>query len=1191
MSFTRRLCVWLCVCAVICLGLAGAAAAQINVTTERYDNSRLGANLSETQLTTSNVNVNTFGKLWSYTVSGSVYAQPLYVQNVTIPGKGTHNVLYVVTMNDVVYAFDADSSSNTPLASLDLTTQVAGSTPVPITDIVGPGLNIVGNVGIESTPVIDLATNTMYLVARTKETATNCGSVNGNYCQRLHALDITTFAEKLGGPVVIQGSVPGTGTASVGGTLTFDPKIHNQRASLALVNGQISIGWASHEDQNPYHGWVMQYSAATLQQTGIWSTSPNGSMAGVWMSGRAPAVDASGNVYYMVGNGDWNGTQNFGESMVKFGSTSGMPLVDWFTPDSWNALNAGDTDYGSSGPILIPGTDLVAGAGKSSIFYVMHTGNLGHEVTGNTQIVQSLANNGSEIKGGPVYWNRSGGVGPWMYVWSNGCDFLKAYHFNGTTFDTGLVSEGTIASPCGASGGVLTLSANGSTAGTGIVWSSMPLTDDGDHGVHQGVLRAVNADDLTKELWNSTLNATRDNSGNWPKYSAPTVVNGRVYMASFPADGVSSAPLNVYGLLPTTPDFSIAASPGSKGVNPGGSAQYTVSTASVNGFSGAVTLSASGLPTGATASFSPNNFGTPGSSTMTIATSAGTPLGTSTITITGTSGALTHTTTVGLTVTTTTPGTGVISIDFVGRGTTMGAAEVAGVVAKSNWNAAQSSTGSGLALVDETGTGTGATVTWTSSPVWSLPITDAPGNVRMMLGYLDTVNQNTVVTVAGLPANPAGYDVYVYADGDNGGATRTGTYQFSGTGITTTSINLTDNANTNFSGTFTQANNSAGNYLVYTVNATGFTLTAIPSTASDGTQRAPVNGMQIVPHAAPPDFGIGISPASRTVTAGNPASYTVTTTAQNGFSGTVTLSASGLPSGATASFSPATITGGGTATMTVATASGTTAGTSTVTVSGASGSLAHTTSATLVVNAQGAAATPVFAPVPGTYSTPQSVKITDATSGATIYYTTNGSTPTTSSTKYTGPITVLTTTTIKAIAAATGHSNSAVASGTFTIKLNLVPQTGWTLKYADSQETSGENAPATNAFDGKTNTFWHTQWQAANPPPPHEIQINLGGSYTLNGFTYLPRQDGCSHGDIKQYEFYVSADGVNWGSPVAAGTFNYGTYTYACPGGTVFTARIIKFAAPVQAKYIRLRALSELGGNPWTSVAEINVFQ
>jgi hypothetical protein len=1164
--------------------------AQINITTERYDQSRLGANLSETQLNASNVNVNTFGKLWSYQVSGSVHAQPLYVQNVTIPGKGSHNVLYVVTMNDVVYAFDADSGSNTPLLSLDLTTQVGGSTPVPITDIVGPGLNIVGNVGIESTPYIDLSTNTMYLVARTKQSANTCGTVNGNYCQRLHALDITTFAEKFGGPVVIQGSVSGTGDASVGGTLTFDPKIHNQRSSLALANGQISIGWASHEDQNPYHGWVMSYNASNLQQTGIWSSSPDGFMAGVWMSGRGPAVDAGGNVYYMVGNGDWNGTRNFGESMLKFGSTNGMPLLDWFTPDSWSSLNAGDIDYGSSGPILIPGTDLIAGAGKASVFYVMHTGNLGHEQTGNGQIVQSLANGGGEVKGGPVYWNRTGGAGPWMYVWSNGCDFLKAYHFNGTTFDTGVVSESTIASPCGASGGVLTLSANGSTAGSGIIWSSMPLADDGDHGVHQGVLRALNADDLTKELWNSRLNATRDDSGNWPKYSAPTVVNGRVYMASFPADGVSSAPLNVYGLLPTTPDFTISATPASQGVNPGGSTSYTVSTSSIFNFSAGVTLSVTGLPSGASASFAANNFAPPGSTKLIVNTSSSTPLGTSTLTITGTSGSLRHTAGVSLVVTTTTPGTGAISIDFVGRDTSMSPTEVAGVVPKSNWNEAQGSSGNGFALVDETGAPTGATVSWTSSPVWSLPIADTPGNFRMMSGYLDTVGQNTTVTVAGLPASAAGYDVYVYADGDNGGATRTGTYQISGTSITTTSINLVDAANTNFSGTFTQANNSAGNYVVFSIATTGFTLTAIPSTASDGTQRAPVNGMQIIPHAPVPDFILGVSPSSQTVQAGNSASYTVTTTVKNSFNGTVTLSASGLPSGATPSFSPSTITGAGTSTLTILAGSATAAGTSTLAISGSSGSLAHSASVTLIVNTLTTAATPVISPAGGSYSSSQSVMITDSTAGATIYYTTNGSTPTTSSTKYTGAIRVSATTTVKAIATAPGFSTSAVASATYTISssLSLIPQAGWTLKFADSQETQAENGAAPNAFDGNATTFWHTQWSGANPPPPHEIQISLGASYSIGGFTYLPRQDGCSHGDIKQYEFYISTDGANWGNAVAAGSFNYGTFTYNCPGGTVVSALVVTFPA-VTGSFVRLRALSEMGGNPWTSAAEINV--
>ena len=335
------------------LGWAGVdpAFAQLDITTERYDAARLGANLAETELNTSNVNAASFGKLWSYTVSGSVYAQPLYVRNVAIPGQGTHNVLYVVTMNDVVYAFDADSNSDTPLLSLDITTQVPGSTPVPINDIVGP-VNIVGNMGIESTPYIDLSTNTMYLVAQTKEAAGSCGTVrSGRYCHRIHALDITTFEEKFGGPTLIDGSVPGTGAGNQGGVLTFDALLEDQRSSLAFANGKIFMSWSSHEDAFNYHGWIMSYDATTLQQTSIWVTTPNGAQGGVWMAGRAPVVDADGNVYYITGNGDWDGVTNFGESFLKLATSPAVTLVDWFTPSAYDSLNSFDLDLGGSGPI------------------------------------------------------------------------------------------------------------------------------------------------------------------------------------------------------------------------------------------------------------------------------------------------------------------------------------------------------------------------------------------------------------------------------------------------------------------------------------------------------------------------------------------------------------------------------------------------------------------------------------------------------------------------------------------------------------------------------------------------------------------------------------------------------------------------------------------------------------------------
>jgi hypothetical protein len=525
------------------LGVLTSQSAQAqSVLAERYNDARTGANLAETQLTTANVNVTQFGKLFSQTVSGSTQAQLLYLPNVAIPGKGTHNVIFVATMNDVLYAFDADSNTGANASALwvhDFTNAAAGITPVPIADIVGSNsLNIVGNVGIESTPVIDPASNVMYLVARTKE--------NGSYVQRLHAVAVETGADLPGSPVTISGSAGGA---------TFDPKIHNQRSSLALANGKVFIAWASHEDKNAYHGWVMAYDASTLTNVGVFCVAPNsGGQGGIWMAGCAPAVDASGNVYYVSGNGSWNGTTEFGESVLKFNTATGLALADWFTPDNWAALNSSDYDMGCCGALLIPGTNLIVATGKAATFFLLNTGSLGHEQTGNGQIVQHFQENtnggaSGAPKGGLAYWNRTTGAGPWMYVWAEN-DFLKAFHFNGSTFVTTPASQGTVKAPSGSSAGVLALSANGSTAGTGIVWASIPINQNADHGVVNGMLRAFDANDLTKELWNSQQNSTRDATGTWPKFSPPVVVNGKVYLGSF------SNKITVYGLLSTTPQVA-----------------------------------------------------------------------------------------------------------------------------------------------------------------------------------------------------------------------------------------------------------------------------------------------------------------------------------------------------------------------------------------------------------------------------------------------------------------------------------------------------------------------------------------------------------------------------------------------------------------------------------------------------------
>src|SRR5580658_6894019 len=477
--------------------LSPPSQAQVSITTERYDNSRTGANLNETALTTSNVNVNQFGKLYSYTIDGSVFAQPLYVPSVVIPNQGTYNVVYVATMNDVIYALDADSNAvnGGVLWKVDLRNPAAGVTAIPIANIVGSNsLNIVGTVGIESTPVIDLTSNTIYLVARTMEVS---GSTT-NYVARLHALDITTGSEKFGGPVVIQGSVPGTGQGSSGGTLTLSTFFQNQRSSLALVNGLVVFAFASHEDQYDWHGWVLSYNAATLQQTSIYCATPNGQNGGMWMSGRAPVVDSSGNLYYATGNGDWDGVSSFGDSIVKLSTSGGvLTQTDYFTPDNYATLQADDLDLGSSGPLLIPGTSFLITAGKTSEFFLLQSTNLGHEASGNSTALQDFSLSGA-IHAGPVFWNRTTGAGPTLYVWPAGSNALQAFQFTNSLFNTTPLSYSSILTSTGYTDGTLSLSANGSTAGTGVVWASTGVAD-GTHGTVAGVVRAFDTNNLTTE--------------------------------------------------------------------------------------------------------------------------------------------------------------------------------------------------------------------------------------------------------------------------------------------------------------------------------------------------------------------------------------------------------------------------------------------------------------------------------------------------------------------------------------------------------------------------------------------------------------------------------------------------------------------------------------------------------------------
>ena len=527
--------------AVVILALFWPAAseAQVNVLSNHYDSGRTGANLSETVLTAGNVNAAQFGKLYRYPVDGSVYAQPLYVSGVRI-NNIPRNVLYVATMNDKVYAFDADSSSPTPLWTRDLTSPPS-VTPVPITDIVAANLNIVGNVGIESTPVIDAVAGTIYLVARTKE--------SGAYVQKLHALDIATGGERPNSPVTITASVPGSAPDAIGGVVTFDPKMQNQRPALVLSKGVVLISWASHQDATPYHGWVIGYNASTLAQSGVFCVTPDVYFGGIWHSGRAPAIDGAGNVYFVTGNAIWDGTRNFGDSVLKFGvSTSGLSLTDFFTPSNWSTLNNNDADLGSTGPMLIPNSNVLVIGGKDGVLYLVNAANLGHEAANDPQIIQRLTQTAGMLKGGPAYWN-SATAGPLVYYWAQS-DVLTAFHFNGTKLDTMPYASGAAVSP-GSPGGALTISANGSQTGSGIVWASLSASQSGNLGLVAGIVRAYNAETL-QEIWNSEQNSTRDRIGTLVKFVPPVVANGKVFQPNYDGEVV------VYGLLAASaPDLTV----------------------------------------------------------------------------------------------------------------------------------------------------------------------------------------------------------------------------------------------------------------------------------------------------------------------------------------------------------------------------------------------------------------------------------------------------------------------------------------------------------------------------------------------------------------------------------------------------------------------------------------------------------
>jgi hypothetical protein len=636
-------------CGLVIGGSAGIASGQVAVTTHHNDNGRTGQNLTEPVLNTSNVNVNTFGKLFSRAVDGQIYAQPLYVPDLSVAGQ-IRNVVYVATQNDTVYAFDADEpAASSPLWQANL------GTPVPSTDVDPACADITPQVGITSTPVIDTNSSTIYVVAKTKNTT------DSSYHFNIHALDLITGTEKFGGPTGITAQVPGTGVESVSGTVTLDPLQQFNRPGLLLLNGIVYVAFGSACETPPWHGWILGYSASTLQQVAVLNTTPNGSDGGIWGGGQGLLADSDNNIYVMTGNGTFDPTTgDYGDSILKISTASGLSIVDYFTPTNQADLDAADLDLGSGGPMALPGTNLIVGAGKDGVVRVLDTTNLGQFSATTNNNVQNFQGTAGLVwtgldwaavfQGAPIYWN-SPNHGPVIYIWG-GNDFLKAYQFVNGAFQTTAVSQSTIFEAPGYSNSVpLSLSANGNQAGTGIVWGSGALSRDATRHTVAGILRAFDATDLTNELWDSKQNAARDDVGNYAKFSPPTVANGKVYQATF------SSQLAVYGLLAPA-DFTLDLPSLSATVTPGESATYKVMVTSENGFNRAVSFTCSGLPAGGNCLFSPawvNPIVGPATTTLIVTTASSTPKGTSSISITASSGSLQHPTTLSLTVASSNP--------------------------------------------------------------------------------------------------------------------------------------------------------------------------------------------------------------------------------------------------------------------------------------------------------------------------------------------------------------------------------------------------------------------------------------------------------------------------------------------------------------------------------------------------------
>ena len=1116
------------------------AAAQVNVTTYHNDLARTGANTAETILTPTNVNSAQFGKLFSVAVQGDVYAQPLYLANVAIAG-GTHDVLYVATEHDTVYAIDAASGAIYWQVNL---LPPGGRTINTNNDIATGCVDTVPEVGITGTPVIDPVAGTLYVVAKYY--------ANGAFGQSLHALDVGTGADKVTA-ARIAASIPGTGSTSKQGVLSFDPRQSNQRAALGLVGGHVLIAFASHCDIDPWHGWLMSYDPSTLTQEAAYSTTPNGTSGGIWMSGGGIAADSNGNIFLATGNGTWDGTADFGDSILKMGLPAGgaFAVLDYFTPFDQAALFVGDTDVSAGGVLLLPtlpsGKELLVNMGKKGTIVLLDRNNLGKYCVNLTpactnsdpQIVQEISGATAGVWGSPAYWNGN------LY-WSGANESIHAYSFDTTagTISTAPTSQSAevfaFASPPPV------ISSNGNS--NAILWALDGSADASTCVAGSTCLGlwAYDATNLGSLLYNSgQAPNNRDSAGSAIKFGVPVIANGKVYVG-----GVGA--VTAYGLLGTTnatprPVFNPASGTYLSGqsvtltdATAGAAIYYTVNgttpTTSSTPYTGPIkltkttTLQALAVASGATPSGVASSLYTisvqPTAAAPTLNPAPGTYAAAQTVTLTDNlPGAKIYYTTNGTTPTsasrvysgpisvaaTTTIKAIAAATGYTTSSVTSGVYTIGTPPANpptfspapGSFTAAQS-----VKLADSTA---GATIHYTTdgttptpgSTVYSGPITVAATTtleaIAVATGFttsgvakgiytINTVTPAAAPTLSPAPGSYATAQTVALADTTPGATIY---YTTNGTTPTTASpvyagpINVgtttTIQAIAFASGFSTSALTSG----VYTIGAQGpapasVSLAAVANLYGLADAGTAVTGGGADGHDnafAANLLGTSVTWGTTTfsLAAAGPGSAVTSTTIPlpaDRFTA-VSLLASGLNGGAANQVFTVTYSDGTSANFTQSLSDWYTpkkyAGESVVATMAYRVHATGTTQAgpvylygyvftldaakvvssiTLPANANVVvvgidltpvagglpAAAPTMSPAPGTYGAAQTVSLSDATPGAVIYYTEDGTTPTTASTLYAAPLSISTSTTLKAIAVTTGYSASAIASGTYTIQ-------------------------------------------------------------------------------------------------------------------------------------------------------------